>query len=66
MSKRAKTLPHAADKLTAQPHQPDSGSEFRKNYLEPCMNCDQKPTVGDTGLCGPCCFGEASTVGGNW
>lgn len=22
--------------------------------------------VEDTGLCGPCCFGEAETINGNW
>lgn len=37
-----------------------------KNWGSPCCNCGDKPTVGDTGLCGPCCFGEAETVGGNW
>jgi ribosomal protein L37E len=31
-----------------------------------CSNCGQKPTVHPTGLCGPCCFGEAETIGGNW
>ncbi len=37
-----------------------------RNYEVGCENCDQKPTVGDTGLCGPCCFGEAETINGNW
>ena len=39
---------------------------FRKNYAVKCCNCEQIPTVGDTDLCGPCCFGEAATAGGNW
>lgn len=38
----------------------------RKNYDVACEVCGQVPTVGDTGLCGPCCFGEADTMGGNW
>jgi hypothetical protein len=42
------------------------GKAFRKNWSAKCMNCDQKPTVGDTDLCGPCCFGEAETANGNW
>jgi hypothetical protein len=37
-----------------------------KNWHTRCMNCDAKPTVHPTGLCGPCCFGEADTAGGNW
>jgi hypothetical protein len=37
-----------------------------KNWDEQCMNCGESPTVHPTGLCGPCCFGEAETYGGNW
>ena len=37
-----------------------------KNWDVPCSVCEQKPTVMDTALCGPCCFGEAETLGGNW
>ena len=31
-----------------------------------CDNCHQLPTVHPLRLCGPCCFGEADTSGGNW
>lgn len=31
-----------------------------------CDNCGESPIVPETGLCGPCTFGEAETVGGNW
>ena len=31
-----------------------------------CEVCGEKPTVAATGMCGPCTFGEAETVGGNW
>lgn len=37
-----------------------------KDYDTPCSNCDAKSTVHPTGLCGPCCFGEAETINGNW
>lgn len=37
-----------------------------KNWNHKCGNCGQVPTVHPTGLCGPCCFGEADTVDGNW
>ncbi len=32
-----------------------------------CESCGaQEPLVESTGLCGPCCFGEAETAGGNF
>lgn len=37
-----------------------------KDWNTECDVCSEKPTVHPTGLCGPCCFGEAATVGGNW
>lgn len=40
--------------------------EGDKDWQTRCMVCDQVPTVHPTGLCGPCCFGEAETAGGNW
>jgi hypothetical protein len=39
---------------------------FRKNHKKPCCICGDRPTVGTTELCGPHCFGEAETAGGNW
>jgi hypothetical protein len=31
-----------------------------------CEVCGATPVVPETGLCGPCTFGEAETAGGNW
>lgn len=31
-----------------------------------CEVCGSSPIHKATGLCGPCTFGEADTVGGNW
>lgn len=42
------------------------GDEAYKNWDVSCQNCGEKPTVADLALCGPCCFGEAETLGGNW
>ena len=39
---------------------------FEKVWDGECENCGQSPTVRATGLCGPCTFGEADTLGGNW
>lgn len=38
--------------------QPDWDSE--------CDNCGASPVVPVTGMCGPCTFGEADTINGNW
>jgi len=46
-----------------QKQEPDP---FEKVWDVPCLVCDQVPTVRATELCGPCTFGEAETVGGNW
>ena len=37
-----------------------------KNWDVKCQNCEAVPTVHPFRLCGPCCFGEADTAGGNW
>ena len=40
----------------------DDGKCFGK-----CDSCGMKTVlVKEVGLCGPCCFGEAATINGNW
>lgn len=36
------------------------------DYLSQCEVCGATPVVPQTGMCGPCTFGDADTVGGNW
>lgn len=36
------------------------------DWATPCLACGALPTLHPTGLCGPCCTGEAETAGGNW
>lgn len=36
------------------------------NWDFKCTVCGATPVVSGIGLCGPCCFGEAATAGGNW
>ena len=36
------------------------------DWTKACDVCGQTPIVPDTGMCGPCTFGEAATAGGNW
>lgn len=51
-----------AKKQKAEEH-PDS---CEPDWSGSCDNCGESPTVPATGLCGPCTFGEADTVGGDW
>jgi len=39
-------------------------SRLKRNGYKfaPCMNCGQMPTIDDTDLCGPCCYGEADSL----
>lgn len=37
-----------------------------KDYERECTVCGALPTVHPTELCGPCCFGNAGTINGNW
>ncbi len=48
------------------PSEAETRDAFKKNWKKKCVSCGAKPTVGNTDLCGPCCFGEAETAGGNW
>lgn len=36
------------------------------DWTKECDNCGESPIVPLTGMCGPCTFGEAATVAGNW
>lgn len=56
--------PHAPG--CRQGNAPSQDSSMQPNWKVKCCACGQKPTVGDLELCGPCCFGEADTAGGNW
>jgi hypothetical protein len=31
-----------------------------------CKVCGASPIVPETGMCGPCTFGESDTMGGDW
>lgn len=39
---------------------------FQPDWEGKCEVCGESPTVPETGLCGPCTFGEAETLFGNW
>lgn len=54
--------------MTEKPDHDAKEEEFNAdpNWDVACEVCEMLPTVGDIGLCGPCCFGEAETMGGNW
>lgn len=39
---------------------------FEADWSCECEVCGAVPVVKATGMCGPCTFGEAETIGGNW
>lgn len=43
---------------------PDEDTE--PDWEHECIVCGAVPTLPATGMCGPCTFGEAETIGGNW
>lgn len=44
----------------------DEDEDMEPDWSGHCSNCGDSPIVPLTGLCGPCTFGEADTIGGNW
>lgn len=40
--------------------------DLEPDWTGQCEICGQSPIVPATGMCGPCTFGEADTMGGNW
>jgi hypothetical protein len=63
VSKKSKTKVNVAGRA------PEPAPKMRdgdKDWQTECCVCGQTPTVHPTDLCGPCCFGEAETAGGNW
>lgn len=42
-------------------------SEDEDKEFGECKSCGfETVLVAEIGLCGPCCFGEADTINGNW
>lgn len=44
----------------------DDDPRIIPDWTKQCEVCEASPIVPLTGLCGPCTFGEAETVNGNW
>lgn len=53
---------HARMKHGSMPTEDD----WEPNLEGECSVCGGKPVHPLTGMCGPCSFGEADTVGGDW
>lgn len=39
---------------------------FEPDWLHLCGNCEETPVVPMSGFCGPCHFGTAKALGGDW
>jgi hypothetical protein len=60
MSNKNRKAHHEASKFECDP------ADMTPDWEHECSNCGAKPIVPATGMCGPCTFGDAETVGGNW
>lgn len=63
IDKRCTELIAARPRISAPTSRMKDGDQ---DWQSECMTCGETPTVHPTNLCGPCCFGEAATAGGNW
>ena len=45
---------------------PPRDPDMEPDWSGKCEVCGESPIVPATGMCGPCTFGEADTIGGNW
>jgi len=43
-----------------------SEKDLTPDYGNECIVCGATPIVPCSEMCGPCTFGEADTIGGNW
>jgi len=50
----------------AQAAQRRAQPDMEPDWTSECDVCGASPVVPATGMCGPCSFGEADTIGGNW
>lgn len=59
---------NARDQHLRMKHGATTGDEDagEPDYEGECSVCGASPVHPLTGMCGPCTFGEADTVGGNW
>lgn len=49
-----------------QSHPEPTDADLEADWSGECEVCGASPILPLTGMCGPCTFGEADTVGGNW
>ena len=65
MAKRKNAEARKSDDTGPKPEDSNQ-SDIAPDWDVECEVCGASPIVPATGLCGPCTFGDSSTVGGNW
>ena len=65
LKNKVRLAQHTRDKHEAPPES-EHDPETEPDWGGECEVCGQSPIVPLTGMCGPCTWGEAETVGGNW
>lgn len=56
----------ADDAGERDPPPPEKPTDTKPDWTRECMVCGMSPVVPVSGMCGPCTFGDASTMHGNW
>lgn len=49
-----------------EPCQNEHDAATQPDWERTCKICGETPIITFTGMCGPCTFGEAESVGVNW
>jgi hypothetical protein len=52
--------------VVRKPRPEPKSADTEPDWSQGCENCGQRPIVPVTGMCGPCTFGEADTIDGDW
>lgn len=66
MTRKKKKRPLNTKRHPSWEYEPGDPKATEPDWSQECEVCGQSPVVPVTGMCGPCTFGEAETVGGNW
>ena len=64
--KKKKSDTFASRNVLREEHNDDDVPDTDPDWSQECNICGMAPIVPITGMCGPCTWGEAETIGGNW
>lgn len=66
LPKRCKACREKRKREKRELERQDNGMANKDKQWGKCESCGQEQPLTEVGMCGPCTFGEADTVNGNW